>query len=173
MAKSTLTANKNFLQPTGFRVSIDNTLFGNVQFFAQSVSHPGASTNAVEVATPRVTGIPFSGSKITYSDLTVNLILDEDMQSYTELQKWMERLVNEKEVRPGDRYRGQVEKDETYSDITVTILTSQNNSNLRIRYNDAIITNLGSFELNANANDITYIQFPATFRFRDFEIVKL
>lgn len=171
MARSSLTENKNFLQPTGFRISIDHTLFGNVQFFAQSVSHPGASVNAVEVAHPRVASIPFSGSKITYGDLSVNLILDEDMQSYTELQNWLERLVNEKEVRP--RQRVIQEKEQTYADITVSILTSHNNANLRIKYNDCIITNLGQFELTANASDINFIVFPATFRFRDFEIIRI
>jgi hypothetical protein len=172
MARTTLTQNKNFLQPTGFRISIDHTRFGNVQFFAQSISHPGASANAVEIAAPRVSSIPFSPSKITYSDLTVMIILDEDMQSYTELQDWMESLVNEPEVRPRQRVQSP-SLQESYADITVTILTSHNNANLRIKYNDCIITNLGQVEMTANQQDVTFITFAANFKFRDFEIIRV
>ena len=37
---ATLTDNKNYLQPTGFSVSIDRKNYPNLQYFAQSITHP-------------------------------------------------------------------------------------------------------------------------------------
>ena len=47
-----LTDNKNLLQPTGFRVIVERENYGNLEFFAQAVSHPGATVSAVEIPTP-------------------------------------------------------------------------------------------------------------------------
>ena len=40
--------NSTFLQPTGFRILIDRNNYPNLEFFAQSVSHPSISLPAVE-----------------------------------------------------------------------------------------------------------------------------
>ena len=37
-----LTTNKNYLQPTGFRVIISRQNYPNLEYFAQGVTHPGA-----------------------------------------------------------------------------------------------------------------------------------
>ena len=74
-----LTDNKNFLQPTGFRIVIERETYGNLEYFSQSVTHPGSTVAAVELPVPRVTGLPYAGDTISYSELTLNLILDEDL----------------------------------------------------------------------------------------------
>ena len=50
----TLTANKNYLQPTGFRVIIDRENYPNLEFFAQSVDHTDVSMTAPNVAYSRI-----------------------------------------------------------------------------------------------------------------------
>ena len=165
---ATLTSNKNYLQPTGFSISIERTNYPNLQFFAQSITHPGASVNALELPVRRLQGVPLAGDKITFGELQVDFILDEDMSSYIEMQNWLERMVNE-----GDTTQEQALKDgkvATYADITVSILTSHNNVNKRIRYINALPTNVGSIEMSANQNQ-TYLQFTSSFRFDYFEII--
>lgn len=108
------------------------------------------------------------GDKITFGELQVDFILDEDMSSYIEMQNWLERMVNE-----GDVTQEQALKDgkvATYADITVSILTSHNNVNKRIRYINALPTNVGSIEMSTNQNQ-TYLQFTSSFRFDYFEII--
>lgn len=166
---STLTDNKNFLQPTGFMVSIERSKYGNLEYFAQSVTHPGASVNITEMPVPRIRAIPYAGDTIDYGQLDVELILDEDMKAYREMQDWLERLVNEPNLtRREAENKGTAP---TSADITVTILTSHNNTNLRIRYNDCIPTQLGQITLSSTGGSVSYITFATTFRFRDFEIV--
>jgi len=165
---ATLTDNKNYLQPTGFAVSIEKTNYPNLQYFAQSVTHPGASVNPIELPGRRISALPFAGDKITYTELSIDFILDEDMASYQEMQAWLERMVNE-----GNITKAQALADNTvstFADITLSILTSHNNPNKRIRYFNCIPTNIGSIELNATQNQ-TYLTYTASFRFDTFELI--
>jgi len=165
---ATLTENKNYLQPTGFSVSIDRKNYPNLQYFAQSITHPGASVNPVELPGRRITSLPFAGDKITYGEVQIDFILDEDMKSYLEIQSWLERMVNDGHVSGAESLKeGKIA---TEADITVNILTSHNNKNKRIKYLGCIPTNVGSIEMNASQNQ-TYLVFTSSFRFERYEIV--
>ena len=78
--KTTLTDNKNFLQPTGFKISIDRTKYGNLEYFCNNVVHPGATVGSVEIPIPRLSGLPIAGDKIQFPELSVDVLLDEDMK---------------------------------------------------------------------------------------------
>lgn len=153
----TVTTNKNFLQPTGFKVIINSEEYANIEYFAQSVNHPGSAVDATEIGIPKLGQLPFGGDKITYSELSMSIIMDEDMAAYKEMQSWLERSVDSIE--------------DISSDITVVVLSSHNNKSVEIKYKDCIPTNIGSFELNSTSGDTTYVVFDATFRFSYFEIV--
>lgn len=166
---STLTDNKNFLQPTGFKVSIERSKYGNLEYFAQSVTHPGASIGIAELPVPRIRNIPYAGDTIDYGELSIDLILDEDLESYREMQNWLERIINEPHTT---RREAEVRNESpTYADITLTILTSHNNANMKIKYNDCLPVTLGQISFASTGGNLSYITFTATFRFRDFELV--
>ena len=71
--ESTLTENKGFLQPTGFRIVINKGYYANLQYFAQSVMHPGATVNVVDLPVRQITSVPLAGDKITYSELELTM----------------------------------------------------------------------------------------------------
>jgi len=167
IADKELTSNLNYLQPTGFRIVIDRVRYPNLEYFCQSFNHPGASMNPLELPTRRITSVPLAGDKIQFTDVTFSIILDEDMQSYTEMYDWMLRILNEGQVSQSER----LTKVPTYSDITLHVLSSHNNTTKKIRYKDCIPTNLGAIEFQSNTADAQYLTFDATFRFSQFEIV--
>lgn len=177
---STLTNNKNFLQPSGFKIVINRKNFPNLEYFCQAVMHPGASVTPLEVSGRRITSIPLAGDKITYGELSLDIILDEDMQSYREMQDWLDRMVNEGQVS-GAAYTGSVTeqlaggsgvgKIPTHADITLSILSSHNNGNVQINYKDCIPTNVGGITFTSNASDVQYLTFNTSFRFATYEIV--
>lgn len=164
-----LTTNKNYLQPSGFKVIIGRRDYPNLEYFAQSVVHPGASVNPLELPGKRVTSLPMAGDKITYGELSIEIILDEDMQSYKEMQSWLERIVNDGQVT--EQQSLTTDKVPTYADITLSILTSHNNESTRIRYHDCVPTNIGSIQLSSNVSDVAYITYVCGFRFSTFEIL--
>lgn len=160
-----LTENINFLQPTNFKVVIDRQQFGNLEFFAQTVSHP-------EVTVPSVT-IPFRGAdahqpgdKLQYGDLTIEAILDEEMQIYSEILDWMERQVqtNQSQI---SRLRP-VSTDKIAYDVSIIILNSSNNSVRTIKYKDAFPNNIGSIQLSTTNTDVPSITMPITFTYTTF-----
>lgn len=160
--------NLNYLQPTSFKLNIDHSKFANTQFFCQTILHPGLTMNSIEVPFKRISSVPFAGDKLTFSELTVIIIVDENLNSYTELYNWMDRLVDNKEVRALDRTDT---IPPTYADITVSILSSHNNTTRQIRYLECIPVSLGDMTLESTSGDVQYITFPATFRFTRFQLI--
>lgn len=159
--------NVNFLQPTAFSLSIDRKNFANLQFFCQAILHPSLNMNAAEVPYKRISSVPFAGDKLTFSELTTIIIVDENLNSYTEMYNWMQRIVQNDEVRAIDKT---ATIPPTYCDMTVNILSSHNNPTRQIKYFDCIPTSLGDMTLESTSGDVQFITFPATFRFSTFEL---
>lgn len=162
-----ITSNKNYLQPTGFKLIVDRKNYGNLEYFAQSVTHPGATVQPLELTIPRVTSLPLVGDAIDYGQLDVAIILDEDMESYKEMQSWLNRIVNEGQIDENPANGSVIP---TYADITLLILSSHNNKTVQVKYNDCMPVTLGSIELASNVSDVTYLTFSVSFRFTSFEI---
>ena len=64
-----LTSNVNYLQPTGFRISIDRTRYPNLEYFVQSVQHPNLSVSSVELPVRRITSVPLVGDSIKFGSV--------------------------------------------------------------------------------------------------------
>lgn len=167
-----LTKNINYLQPTGFKVIIDRKKFGNLEFFAQSVSHPSVDISPAPVAYSRL-NLHMAGDKLSFGSLTANIIMDENMTAYTEMYEWVKRLVQEKNTTKIDASNRLVGQDvyTTAVDITLSVLSSHNNIIKRIRYIDCIPTNIGSVDFQATTADIQYLTFPVTFEYSYFELI--
>ena len=163
-----LTTNFNYLQPTGFKLVIDRTNYPNLEFFVQDFTHAGVIMNAADLSYKKIASIPFIGDKLTYNEMLANIILDEDMKSYTEMHDWMRRILDQDMTTPVDRYKAKVEKPPAQSDITLSILSSSNNPVVRIRYKDCIPTALTDIQFQSTAGGESFITFGASFRFTYF-----
>jgi hypothetical protein len=157
--------NVNFLQPTAFKLVIDRRNYQNLEFFAQSVMHPSMTLNSAELPYSRLASIAMPGDKLTFGELSANIILDENMNSYLEMYNWMKRIVENPNTNPLD-----TTSIPTFADITVSVLTSHNNTNRSIKYVDCVPTLLGDVSFETTTGDIQYISFPVSFRFSYFEI---
>jgi hypothetical protein len=160
-----LTENFNYLQPTSFKLVIDRRNYPNLEFFCQNVTHPGMIMSSVEVPFRKVAGVPFPGDTLTFNELSTNIILDENMQGYDEMFAWMRRLL--------DTNMGNVTTQaiSSYADITLSILSSHNNTTKQVRYIDCIPTSLGDINFTSTSGGTEFITFNASFRFNYFELV--
>ena len=122
-----LTSNMNYLAPTSFKLVIDRKNYPNLEFFAQTINHPGASVSAAELPYSRLGSVALAGDKLTFGELSATIILDEDMNSYTEMYNWLRRMVEQNRNAPSN-----LTKIPTEADITISILTSHNNGNKQI-----------------------------------------
>lgn len=160
-------SNYNYLTPTGFRVVIDRKNYANLTYFAQSIQHPSMELNPVEAPFKRL-NVSFVGDKIQHNPLSIIFLMDEDMAAYSEIYDWMERSVEEPQVNSSPI--NQAGDKTSFADITVTILTSQNNKNKEIRYKNCHPISLGDVEFTA-VSDGQYLTFPGTFRFDYYELI--
>tara|TARA_R110002153_G_scaffold47751_4_gene134795 strand:+ start:1050 stop:1598 length:549 start_codon:yes stop_codon:yes gene_type:complete len=160
--------NTNFLQPNSFKIIIDRKNYPNLEFFCQSVQHPEMSSSPVEVPYQRISNIPMPGDKLTFSELTCMIILDENMNSYTEMYNWMQRMIQTPQKSAVNRSD---ELPPTHADITLSILSSANNQVRQVRYIDCIPVSLGTVSFESMASGDQFISYPASFRFSYFEFI--
>lgn len=163
-----LTNNFNYLQPTSFKLVIDRKNFPNLEFFCQNVTHPGLMMPAAEMPIRRMQSIPYPGESLTINELSCSILLDENMQAYEEMYKWI--LRNQVTDMGDQSFLQKGNKIPTNADITLSILSSHNNLTNQVRYVDAIPTSLGDITFEATATGTEYIVFQATFRFSYFEL---
>lgn len=171
---ATLTDNFNYLQPTSFKLTIDRRNYPNLEFFCQSVTHPGMLMSAVEMPFRKVAGVPFPGDKLTFNELSCNIILDENMQGYDEMFQWIRRLLDtdiDYRVNSTQRTGNSMQNPPTYADITLSILSSHNNTTKKVRYIDAVPVALGDINFESTASGTEFITYNASFRFNYFELV--
>jgi hypothetical protein len=166
---ATLTKNQNYLQPTGFKVVIDRENYPNLEFFAQSVNHPDTNLGAPAMPFKGIDNIALPGDTISYSELSISFILDEDIKSYTEIYAWLERLVNEEHVNEGPRSSRSGSRPPSQADISVSILTSHSNQTKRVLYKGCTPTSLSGLELTSIASSVEYLTFNVSFAFTGFE----
>jgi hypothetical protein len=115
--------------------------------------------------------VPFIGDAIQFGSVTLDVILDEQMNVYGEIYNWMEQIVETKHnLNSGVLYKKNDTSLSDYCDIRVQILTSSNNSNRQFQYVNAFPISLGDVQL-ASTNEDTYITAPMTFRFDYFEFL--
>lgn len=164
---ATLTTNINYLQPTSFKLALDRKNYPNLEFFCQTVTHPGMIMNSVEMPYQKISGVPFPGDKLTFNELSANIILDEDMQGYSEMFQWIRRILDTPQVNALQRTNT---APATYADITLHILSSHNNTTKQIQYRDCIPTALGDIQFESTSTGDTFITFAASFRFSYFEL---
>ena len=171
LQESELTENFNFMKPTDFHVRIDRKRFHNLQFFANTVTHPGVSVSTPSLAIPRLQNMSVPGDTYAVDEVSMDILLDEDMKSYTEMHDWMRRILDQDMTTPVDRYKAKIEKPPAQSDITLSILSSSNNPVVRIRYKDCIPTALTDIQFQSTAGGESFITFGASFRFTYFDIL--
>lgn len=169
-ASNTFDCGTNYLQPNGFRVVVNRRDFPNLQFYAQSVSHPDTNLPATEVAFSRIQGVPFLGDAVEYGVLQMDVLLDEDMNSYRELYNWINAAVTQDIKMGADTLatgKEPVQAPASYYDMTLAILSSHNNINRQFTYVNAFPTSVGQIQFSATTEE-QFLSFPVTFRFDYF-----
>ena len=112
--------NRNFLAPVGFRMNLD--LFAGVDFFCQSINLPDISVPNAEVQTPfRRIAITSSGG-LSYGDVRLKFLVDEDIKNYLTIHDW---IIKNNLAEGYD-----TQKDPQYSDGQLEILNSNFQPNI-------------------------------------------
>ena len=164
--------NRNFLSPAGFKFSLAKT--PKVDFFSQSVSIPNIDLG-VAVQTTYLRDIPVPGDKLTYSDLNIEFFIDENLENYLQMERWMRSLGYPETL--GEAVSLDPQKDSLLdgarSDGTLLIYNSSFNPIAKINFKDMFPIALTPVPFSADATDINYIMATATFKYTIFNVESL
>lgn len=167
-------SNINPLSPNGYKFTI--TKIPEVEFFCQEVNLPEISLGSLEQATP-FSDAYIPGDKLTYGELTVQFLVDEEMINYTAIYNWIVALGFPKNYEQYTKYvnasalASASELSKNYSDALLQILNNSNNPIKTIQFRDIFPTSLGSLSFLSTSQDVQYLVGNASFRFTYYEFM--
>ena len=181
----------DYSSPTQFRFLINQ--LPKVQYFTVSANVPGITLGEATYATP-LKDIPLPGEKLTYDDLSITFIVDENLENYIEIHNWLASLGFPKNREQFATHRSTTSNipkltvgkshdiadvkpitadTPMYSDSVLTILSNKNNPVVECRFEDCFPTSLGALEYSQNQTDVEYITADVTFKYKIYEIKTL
>jgi hypothetical protein len=155
----------NYLSPVSFLVVVER--LPNTEFFTQRVTVPSISMTAPIQVNP-IHNIYRTPDRAEYADLDLSFIVDEDMNNYTEILRWMEGMGSPEST---DQRKNLISsKYGLTSDISIVIQSSSRNPNKKFTYTECFPTNLGSINLDVTSTDIIYPECTVTFRYTNMRL---
>jgi hypothetical protein len=166
--------NRNYLAPVGFKFSLSN--LPTVDFYCQAANVPTVSAGYPTVATP-FHDYPVPPDKMLFDDLTIRFLVDEDMKNFSAVQNWLRGLTKPESFSQSNTYInegpyqqvGQKYLNEMSQGV-LTILTSNFNPNVSIKFQDIFPISLTGLSFDVDTNDIQYFTAEASFKYTIYNI---
>ena len=163
--------NRNFLSPVGFKFTLAK--YPKVAFFSNSARIPELSLGTA-IQPSYLKDIDVPGEKLTYGDLTIRFLVDENMQNYMAMHNWLKGIgFPETPQQFADQT---TDKDgirdplEVFSAGSLHILNSNFQDVAIVKFNDLFPVALTSLEFDATETDINYFTAEATMRYTVYNI---
>ena len=169
-----LPQNINPLSPTGFRFNIQK--LPGLQFFCQTVNLPGIVLGDPSFGTP-FARVPVPGETLTFADLNVQFLVDEDMANYKAIQGWLYGLGFPQDYQQYVKFQ-QFDKtsigpnndlSKNYSDASLFILTNNSTENILLSFRNLFPASLEGLTFTGVDADVNYLIGNATFKYSYYE----
>ena len=181
----------DYSSPTQFRFLINQ--LPKVQYFTTEANIPGITLGEGTYNTP-LKDLPLLGDKLTYDDLTISFIVDENLENYIEMHTWLTSIGFPKDRKQFSEFRSTTSNVATTtrgeskdigdvrattpelamtSDAVMTILTNKNNPVVDCRFKDVFPTSLSGLSYSQNQTDVEYLTAEVNFKYQIYEIVTI
>ena len=180
----------DYASPTQFKFSI--VQLPKVEFFTTACNLPSITLADAIFPTP-FTDVPVQGDKLTFDNLIISFIVDEGLENYIQLHKWLygigfpkartqfadlveankdrfptegrdSQATDAGKVKYGAQPLGPI-----FSDATLNVLTSKNNANIEVRFSDVFPVSLSGLNFDQQADDVTYLTATVSFKYKLYE----
>ena len=187
--------NLDYLSPTQFKFNIHQ--LPKVEFFCTAAYVPAINLGEAIFPTP-YKQIPVMGDTLTYDNLSISFIVDENLENYIELHEWLTAIGFPKDREQFTTFRSSTADSPVitqgvsddrglttgssqlstsargmFGDAILTILTNKNNPVVEVRFQDLFPVALGALDFTQVATDVEYISVTADFSYKIYEIVTL
>jgi hypothetical protein len=164
--------NRNFLSPVGFKFTLAKE--PKVAFMCNSARIPEITLGiAKQPSYLKMIDVP--GEILTYGDLTLKFLVDENMENYMAIHNWLtglgfpETTKQYKDLTTNDD--GIRDSKEAFSDGSLSILNSNYRSIATIKFRDLFPVSLSSLEFDATPTDVVYLSAQVTFKYTIYDIL--
>ena len=181
---------QDYASPTQFKFNI--LKLPKVEYFCTAVNIPGITLGGAPVQQTPFKDIPLPGDKLTYEPLSMTFIVDENLENFQEIHGWLVGLGFPRDYREfrdlissgNDRFPakntsvsteigkvkyGTPNVGGTYSDATLTVLTSKNNPQVEVRFRNVFPTSLTGLDYNQQATDVEYLTATVSFNYEIYD----
>ena len=187
--------NLDYVSPTQFKFNIHQ--LPKVEFFCTAANVPAINLGEAIFPTP-YKQIPVMGDTLTYDNLSISFIVDENLENYIELHEWLTAIGFPKDREQFTTFRSSTADSPVitqgvsddrglttgssqlstsargmFGDAILTILTNKNNPVVEVRFQDLFPVALGALDFTQVATDVEYISVTADFSYKIYEIVTL
>ena len=172
-------ANRNYMSPLGFKLVLTKT--PKVDFLCQSANIPSISMGTA-IQPSYLKDIPVPGDKVLYDDLSVRFLVDEKMENYLAIHKWItglgypESIGQYRQLKTDDKRTDRRVDDSAdplyfqYSDATLQVLNSNYKPSVLINFKDAFPVSLSTLDFDVTTRDYNYFTAEVTFKYTIYNI---
>ena len=163
--------NRNFLAPVGFKFTLAK--YPKVSFFSNSARIPELSLGTA-IQPSYLKDIDIPGEKLTYGDLTIRFLVDENMENYMAVHNWLKGIgFPETPQQFKDQItdnEGIIDEKLVFSDGSLHILNSNFQDVAIVKFQDLFPVGLTSLEFDATETDINYFTAEVSMRYTVYNI---
>ena len=175
----------DYADPTKFKFQISK--LPRVEFNCIQANIPGVTLTELTQPT-RLMPVRIPGNDMTFEDLSITFIVNEDLTNYRSVHDWMAGLA---QMDSDDKYRALITDGQDrmprsqqnnsqdagrvtsatndgaiFSDAKLIILSARNTPIVELTFEDTYPKALSALEYNQNATDIEYLQATVTLGYK-------
>jgi len=171
-------SNRNFLSTGGFKFILNR--IPKVSFFANQAEIPGISLGVSNQPT-YLKDIDIPGDKLEYEDFRLTFLVDENLENYMQIQKWIRGLgypeslkeIFDLQNEPPNVDNRVSELRNIYSDGSLIVLNSTYNPQFKVVFQDMFPYQLTSLQFNSGETDIEYFTAEVSFKYTIYNITDM
>jgi hypothetical protein len=164
--------NRNYLSPVGFKFTLAKE--PKAVFFCNSIRIPEITLQTA-IQPTYLKDIDIPGEKLTYGDLSLKFLVDENMENYMTIHNWLTGLgFPETTQQYKDLIYETLEvRDEknAFSDGSLHVLNSNYRDVAVIKFLDLFPISLSSLDFESGQEDYNYFTAEATFKYTVYNIL--
>ena len=173
---------------TGSQFRLAFNRLPKVTWFCTAANLPGIQLGEASYPTP-MSDMFVTGDKLTFENLNITFMVDEELQNYRELWDWLVGIGAPKKhsqwrtiLDSGDgavrsfgtpdtdsRTKTTFDESNLYSDSTLIVYNSKNVAKVNVNFKNMFPTSLSALEYSQEATDVEYFKATATFRYLYYE----
>ena len=175
----------DYADPTKFK--FQTTKLPRVEFNCIQANIPGITLTEIQQPT-RLIPIKIPGNDLTFENLNITFIVDEDLTNYRSVHDWMAGLS---QMDSDEKYRALISDGQDrmprsqqnnstdagrvtsatndgaiYTDSKLIILSARNTPLVELTFTDCYPLSLSALEYNQNATDVEYLQATVSFGYK-------